>query len=46
MQLKAICGEPTLWNTKRKVIDQITASVTWDRWLTAFGAAQAEKVCV
>jgi hypothetical protein len=46
MQLKAICGEPTLWNTKRKVIDLFKASGTWDRWLAAFGAAQAEKVCV
>ena len=45
IQLKAICGEPTLWNTKRKVIDLFKASVTWNRWLTAFGAAQAEKVC-
>jgi hypothetical protein len=34
-QLQQICGEPTTWNTKKKVIDQFKASVMWDSWITA-----------
>ena len=34
-QLQQICGEPTTWNTKKKVVDQFKASVMWDSWITA-----------
>ena len=34
-QLQQICGEPTTWSTKKKVIDQFKASVMWDGWISA-----------
>jgi len=34
-QLRSICGDPTLWNTKKKVIDAFKISTMWDSWCTA-----------
>ena len=34
-QLNNLCGEPSLWNTKKEIIDQFKTTDVWSSWVAA-----------